>query len=105
MLNLLVTVKVQADKREQFLAAITDNAQASVRNEPGCYQFDVFEDEDEPNRFYYYERYTDRAAFDAHKASEHFTAWRVVAEQVLEPGSQNNTFGTSVTTVIESASV
>ncbi|MBY4403013.1 antibiotic biosynthesis monooxygenase [Rhodococcus fascians] len=102
MLTLLVTVKVQAGKREEFLAAIIGNAQASVRNEPGCRQFDVFEDGNDPNRFYFYERYTDRAAFDAHKASEHFAEWRVVAEQVLEPGSQHNTFGASVTTVIES---
>ncbi|SNT47368.1 putative quinol monooxygenase [Rhodococcoides kyotonense] len=105
MLNLLVSVRVQADKREKFLAAITENAESSVRDEPGCYQFDVFEDDNEDNHFFYYERYTDRAAFEAHKASTHFAAWREVAEDVLVPGSQLNTFGTSVTTVIETASV
>lgn len=104
MLNLLVSVKVRADKREKFLAAITENAQSSVRDEPGCCQFDVFEDENEPNHFFYYERYTDRAAFDVHKTSAHFAVWRSIAEDVLVPSSQHNTFGTSVTTVIESTS-
>lgn len=104
MLNLLVSVNVRADKREQFLTAITLNAAGSVREEPGCLQFDVFEDESEPNHFFFYERYTDRPAFDAHKASEHFAAWRAAADDVLVPGSQRNTFGTSVTTVIDPVS-
>lgn len=104
MLNLLVSVNVRADGREQFLSAITLNAQASVRDEPGCFQFDVFEDESDRNRFYFYERYADRAAFDAHKASDHFAVWRITAAEVLVPGSQHNTFGNSVATVIEPVS-
>ena len=105
MMNLLVSVSVKPDKREKFIGAISENAESSVRNEPGCHQFDVFEDESTPNHFFYYERYTDRAAFDAHKASPHFAAWREIADDVIVPGSQHNTFGSSVTTVIASESV
>lgn len=103
MLHLLVSVTVRPDKREQFLAAIAENARASVRDEPGCYQFDVFEDAGNTGHFFYYERYTDRAAFDAHKASPHFAAWRDIAAEVLVPDSQSNTFGESVISVLDSA--
>ena len=48
------------------------NACASREREPGCRQFDVAVDPAEPACFYLYELYDDRAAFDAHLASEHF---------------------------------
>ena len=104
-MNLLVSVSVKPDKREKFLAAIAENIASSVRDEPGCHPFDVFENQSTPNHFFYYERYTDHAAFDAHKASPHFAVWREIAEDVIVPGSQHNTFGRSVTTVIASDSV
>lgn len=46
---------------------------AIVRTEPGCVTFDVNRSLDDDRDFILYEVYTDRAAFDAHVASEHFT--------------------------------
>lgn len=47
--------------------AVQDDAEASVTNEPGCLQFDVFVDRDhEPAREMLFEVYIDRDAFDAH---------------------------------------
>ena len=76
MYTLIVSMQVRPDKREQFLAAIAENAEASVRDEPGCLRFDVVEDAQQPNRFYFYEIYRDAAAFAAHKAAPHFAEWR-----------------------------
>ena len=59
------------------------NVAASIRDEPGCLQFDVCSVEGQPYRFIFYELYTDAAAFDAHKAAPHFSAWRAVADRVL----------------------
>jgi quinol monooxygenase YgiN len=60
-----------------FLAAARADAEASVANEPGCLQFDVFVDyEARPVRVMFYEVYTDRAAFDAHLATPHLAAFR-----------------------------
>ena len=42
------------------------------RAEPGCLQYDVHGDPDDPNRFFIFERYVDDAALDAHAASPHF---------------------------------
>jgi quinol monooxygenase YgiN len=93
MFSLLVQVEVRPERRDEFLAGIAGNAEASVRNEPGCLRFDVCSVASDPNRFLLYELYTDAEAFAAHKAAPHFARWRTVAEQVLVPGSQVNTPG------------
>ena len=96
MFSLVVQMEVQAGRREEFLAGMTANAEASVRDEPGCLRFDVSSVEGDENRFFLYELYTDAAAFAAHKASPHFATWRTVAEQVLV--GQANTVGTLLAT-------
>ena len=96
MFSLVVQMEVRSDRREEFLAGMTANAEASVRDEPGCLRFDVSAAADDPNRFFLYELYTDAAAFEAHKASPHFARWRSVAGGVVV--SQVNTIGTLVAT-------
>ncbi len=83
MFSLMVQMEVRPGRREEFLAGIAANAEASVRDEPGCLRFDVSSVDGEENRFLLYEIYTDAAAFAAHKATPHFATWRTVAEQVL----------------------
>jgi quinol monooxygenase YgiN len=85
---------VRAEDRDEFLAAITANAEASVRDEPGCHRFDVIAVEGDDTRFSLYELYDDAEAFEAHKRAPHFRAWREVADRVL--ASQVNTRGTIV---------
>jgi quinol monooxygenase YgiN len=94
MFSLMVQLEVQPEHRAEFLAAIAVNAEASVRDEPGCLRFDVCSVEGHQNRFVFYELYTDAAAFDAHRAAPHFADWRATADRVLVPGSQVNTRGT-----------
>jgi quinol monooxygenase YgiN len=83
MFSLVVQMEVRPGRREQFLAGMSANAEASVRDEPGCLRFDVCAVGSDENRFVLYELYTDAAAFEAHKASPHFARWRTVAEQVV----------------------
>ena len=92
MYTLFVSLQVRSEKRDLFLAAIAENAEASVRDEPGCLRFDVMEDHEHPNVFYFYEIYTEAAAFDAHKAALHFAQWRKAAGECVVPDSQVNTF-------------
>ena len=91
MFSLVVQMTVRPGRRKQFLAGMAANAEASVRDEPGCLRFDICSVESDENRFLLYELYADAAAFAAHKASPHFAQWRTVAEQVVE--SQLNTAG------------
>jgi autoinducer 2-degrading protein len=94
MLSLMVQLEVRPEDRDEFLAAITANAAASVRDEPGCHRFDVTAVEGDANRFALYELYADADAFEAHKRAPHFAAWRQVADRVLS--SQVNTRGSLV---------
>ena len=46
------------------------NAEAS-RAEPGCLEFSVYREIDDPRAFLLYERYTDEEAFQAHRRTPH----------------------------------
>ncbi len=92
MFSLMVEVRVRPERREEFLAAISANAEASVRDEPGCLRFDVCSVAADPDRFVFYELYADADAFAAHRAAAHFQAWRQAADrtvvaQVNTPGA------------------
>jgi quinol monooxygenase YgiN len=91
VLALVVSLQVRPGHRDAFLAAITENAERSFSDEPGCRYFDVTVDTADDHRFVFYELYTDRAAMDAHRAAPHFAAWRTAAGEHVVPGSQVNT--------------
>jgi len=83
--------------REAFLAAITADAEASMRDEPGCVRFDVIADAADPDRFMLYELYRDQGALEAHRRTVHFRRWREAAAEVLEADQgQLNRLGTTV---------
>ena len=42
------------------------------RSEPGCLQYDVHCDPDDPSTFFLFERYADEEALEAHAASAYF---------------------------------
>jgi quinol monooxygenase YgiN len=91
MFSLMVQLQVRPGRRAEFLDAMSANAEASVRDEPGCLRFDVCSVGADEQRFVLYELYADADAFTAHKATTHFARWRAVAGEVVE--SQVNTSG------------
>jgi (4S)-4-hydroxy-5-phosphonooxypentane-2,3-dione isomerase len=93
MFSVVVQMQVQPGKREEFLAAMGENAASAVRDEPGCHRFDVCSVDGDDHHVVLYEHYTDAAAFDAHRVTAHFLRWRAAAPGVLVPGSQVTTTG------------
>ncbi|HKS03110.1 MAG TPA: putative quinol monooxygenase [Arthrobacter sp.] len=95
MFSLWVTLEVTPEGREAFLKAIAENARASVRDEEGCFRFDVIElGASGSNRFAFYEVYRDRDAFEnEHKQAPHYFTYRDVSARVVVPGSQVNVSG------------
>lgn len=84
MFTLFVTVDVRDDKVDEFVEAITINAKASLRDEPGCLAFDVHRDNANPTRFYFYEVYTDEDAYRVgHRGAPHFARWQEAADVCL----------------------
>lgn len=77
---IMVDFRLKQDSRPEFRRLIDANADASVRTEPGCLQFDVLEPEGEGDRVLLYEIYTDKAAFEAHLRTEHFRIFAGASE-------------------------
>lgn len=72
MYAVCVTFQLHNGSMSVFMPLMLANAQTSLKNETGCLQFDVLSNENAADRVFLYELYSDRAAFDAHLASDHF---------------------------------
>ena len=62
MLAMWVKVRVKPEERERFLKAIEVDALGSERDESGCMRFNVLQDAQDLNVYYFYEVYRDVAA-------------------------------------------
>jgi (4S)-4-hydroxy-5-phosphonooxypentane-2,3-dione isomerase len=80
MLAIWVKARVKPEARERFLAAIEADALGSERDEPGCMRFNVLQDAQDQNVYYFYEVYRDEAALEAHRATPHFARWRAAVD-------------------------
>ena len=83
MYSLFIKTRVKAGCAEAFLAAIQDNAAASVATEPGCLVFDVSQDRMDPDVIYLYEIYRDDDAYEAHTQTAHFRDSRPLVEPLI----------------------
>jgi autoinducer 2-degrading protein len=79
MFVLSVDLRIKPGNVESFTARAVENA-ADSRKEPGCRQFDVLVDLEDPTKILLYEVYADEKAFDAHQQTPHFKKY--VAEAV-----------------------
>ncbi len=68
----LAVTWVASPGQEEAVAAILEELARLSQAEPGCIQYDVHRDPDDPTRFFLWERYRDQAAFDEHSSSPHF---------------------------------
>uniref|UniRef100_A0A7S2XRK0 ABM domain-containing protein n=1 Tax=Attheya septentrionalis TaxID=420275 RepID=A0A7S2XRK0_9STRA len=71
---IVVEAEILPDRRDEFLDVMEKDAVGS-RAEPGCLRFDVLQSQDDPNKFFFYEVYTDVDAVTFHKAQPHFALW------------------------------
>ena len=85
MYVIIVDFKIKSGEghSRQSLPLMQENATASLRDEPGCHQFDVCQDPDTPHRIFLYETYDDRTAFEAHLASSHFRNFDVASADMI----------------------
>jgi (4S)-4-hydroxy-5-phosphonooxypentane-2,3-dione isomerase len=80
---LIAELQVKPDSVAKFVPLILANAQASVKNEPGCLQFDVTQQNDDPTKFSLYEVYTDAAAFEAHGKMPHVQEFFAASKDMI----------------------
>jgi len=85
MIAMWVKARIKPDQRKRFLEAIEIDAVASERDEPGCYRFNVLQDEQDPDVYYFYEVYKDQASLEAHRTMPHYATWRAAADTLDGP--------------------
>jgi quinol monooxygenase YgiN len=71
MICLAVTFVVKPGHEEQAIGLFARLTE-TTRAEPGCRMYLAHRSADVPRKFFLYEQYDDRAALDAHRASDHF---------------------------------
>ena len=85
MIAIWVKVRVKPDQKKRFLEAIEIDALGSEKDEAGCLRFNVLQDEQDENVYYFYEVYKDEAAREAHRAAPHYAVWKGVADVLDGP--------------------
>ena len=88
---LVVRMTAREGAEDEAVATMRELAEAT-RKEPGCELYIPTQDPENPRAFLFYEQYVDKAALEAHGASEHFE--RLAAGKLfgLMEGSRERTF-------------
>lgn len=71
---LIVDVEIKPERIDEFLKVFNINADSS-RYETDVYTFDLLRDQQNSNKFTFYEAYKDEAAVTFHKQTAHYKAW------------------------------
>lgn len=83
MFAVVVTFALKPGTATDFMPLMYQNAAASLRDEPGCHQFDVATNETKPDEVFLYELYTDALAFEAHKQTAHFLSFDAISAEYV----------------------
>ena len=81
---IVVTFKLKPGTAKAFTPIMLENAEASVRDEPGCHQFQVLHTEGDPETIVLYEVYDDAEAFEGHKQTPHFAKFSETGMPMVE---------------------
>lgn len=83
MYAVCVTFRLRPGARKAFIPLVSDQAANSLARERGCLRFDVWTDPAREDEVFLYEIYDDRAAFDLHLDSDHFSAFEAQAAPMI----------------------
>lgn len=92
------TIEVKPGARDEVLRAVLTHRERSLRDEPGTLQFEVLVPNEDPNKLFLYEQYTDTAAFVAHmKGNSMATVTNEIGHLVVSLTGIQSKLGTEVT--------
>jgi (4S)-4-hydroxy-5-phosphonooxypentane-2,3-dione isomerase len=84
MFAVVVTFKLKPGSAPAFNPIMIENAEASVRDEPGCHQFQVLHDQGDAETIVLYEVYEDEDAFQAHLETPHFATFEREGKPMID---------------------
>ncbi len=94
---IFVTIKLKPGTAGDFRRLILENAEAAVRDEPECRQFQVMTDENDPETFFFYEVYDAASSLDHHRETPHYQKYMKGSEDMIADRS----IQLETTTIIE----
>jgi (4S)-4-hydroxy-5-phosphonooxypentane-2,3-dione isomerase len=77
-----VDIDVVPGQVDAYLAALKENGAASV-HEPGCHEFNITVSPKDPNHVFIFEVYDNTAAFEAHRATDHFKKYAAATKDMV----------------------
>ncbi len=81
---IFVTIKLKPGTADDFRRLILENAEAAVRDEPECRQFQVLTDENDPETFFFYEVYDAASSLDHHRETPHYRKYMKGSEDMIQ---------------------
>lgn len=89
---IFVTIQLKPGMADAFLPHIMKNAEAAPRDEDGCHGFTVLASTEDPDRFHFFEVYSDEAALAVHRETPHFKTYQqatadMIQERTVQPGT------------------
>jgi len=79
-----VDFEIEPAELKPFLKLVRENAQRSLKDEPGCRRFDVASPRDGESRVFLYEIYDDEAAFQAHLLTPHYKTFATATKAMVK---------------------
>lgn len=79
-MELIVKWKIKASEARWILGLLAELSKRT-KLEAGNVLYEIYQSETDPNELFLHERYTDAAAFEAHRNSEHYQ--RIVIGQIV----------------------
>lgn len=76
---ILAEFVVKEGRLNDWIRLMNEHSERCRRLEPGCLEFRVTQDIDDPTKWLLYEVYRDGAAIDAHRVSPHFKIYSEAA--------------------------
>jgi quinol monooxygenase YgiN len=92
MAHVLVVRMTVREGEQEHAAELIGRLAEATRQEPGNVHYITHRAVDDPRVFMFYEQYADKAAFEAHGASEHFQSIAVGELFPLQDGERERTF-------------
>lgn len=73
---LIVEMKLNPGRRDDFVARVQRHRTRVLAEEPGCERFDLVVPDDDENTVYLYEVYADEAALKTHMGTSYMAEYR-----------------------------
>jgi (4S)-4-hydroxy-5-phosphonooxypentane-2,3-dione isomerase len=86
---IMVKVQIKPDCVEAFEKTMKDHVRATRKSEPGCVQFDIAKDKDNPRIYHLFEVYRDDQAIADHGKSPTLAAMREKLKDWVEDRGYN----------------